>query len=340
MKFHMHLLPTYYPGEDPPFDRYLGNVLDMVALAEELGFEGFWFTEHHFLPYGGPIPNPAVMMAAAAARTKTIRLGCGISILPLHHPVQVAEDYAMVDAVSGGRLEFGIGGGNTQLDYDVYGVDRETRFGRFAEALAIIRGAWSQETFSHQGEVFRLPEFSIYPRPTQRPLPPIWVAGVSPDPFRWAGQQGFDIMTVSHPVPTARVQSAVTAWEEGLAAGGYDRASHRHKLNLRVWVDEDAARAKQVAERAIQRYDEVSNVGRESRVGDVLPDGSYDWEGMLRQARNIYGTPEQVTALLRQAEATFRFDIASITMSYGAIPFEDSVRAVRLFAAEVMPRLR
>jgi alkanesulfonate monooxygenase SsuD/methylene tetrahydromethanopterin reductase-like flavin-dependent oxidoreductase (luciferase family) len=340
MKFHMHLLPTYFPGEDPPFDTYLGNVLDQVALAEELGWEGFWFTEHHFLPYGGPIPNPAVMMAAAAARTKRIRLGCGISILPLHHPVQTAEDYAMVDAISGGRLEFGIGGGNTALDYQVYGVDRDTRFGRFEEALKIITGAWTNDRFSFKGKLWDLPEFSIYPRPSQLPLPPLWIAGVSPDPFRWAGEQGWNVMTVSHPVPPARVQSAVAAWEEGLAKGGHDRAAHSHKLNLRVWVDEDAMRAQQTAERAIQRYDDVSNVGRESRVGDLLPSGEYDWEGMRRQARNIYGTPDQVIALLRQAQETFRFDIASTTMSFGAIPFKDTVRAMRLFAAEVMPKLR
>ncbi len=117
MRFHAHLLPIYVPETDPPFGPYLNQVLEQVTLAEELGWECQWFTEHHFVQYGGPIPNPAVMLAAAAARTSRIRLGSAISILPLHHPVQTAEDYAMVDALSGGRLEFGIGRGNTELDY-------------------------------------------------------------------------------------------------------------------------------------------------------------------------------------------------------------------------------
>ncbi len=92
MRFHMHLLPTYFPDRDPPFDVYFQQILEQVQLAEELGFECFWFTEHHFVLYGGPVPNPAVMMAAAAARTSRIHLGSAISILPPHQPVQLAED--------------------------------------------------------------------------------------------------------------------------------------------------------------------------------------------------------------------------------------------------------
>ena len=125
MKFHMHLLTTYFPDRDPPFDVYFQQILDQIELAEELGWECFWFTEHHFIPYGGLIANPAVIMAAAAARTSRIRLGSSISILPLRHPLQTAEDYAMVDVASGGRLEFGIGRGNTLGDYTVYGVPPE-----------------------------------------------------------------------------------------------------------------------------------------------------------------------------------------------------------------------
>ena len=340
MNFHMHLLPTYRPGEDPPFSTYLQNVIETVVLAEELGWEGFWFTEHHFLPYGGPVPNPAIMMAAAAARTSTIRLGCGISILPLHHPVQTAEDYAMVDAISGGRLEFGIGTGNTQLDYDIYGIDREERRDRFAESFTIIINAWTKERFSHEGKFWRLPEFSVFPQPAQKPHPPLWVAGTAPDSLRWAGENGFNVMTVSHPVTGERVRGSVAAWREGLRSAGHDPANFRHKTNLRVWVDTDGERARAEAERGIARYDALSNVGRTSRVGDELPDGRYDWAGMLAQARNIYGTPEDCIRLLRIAQAAYDFDICSTTFNFGGAPHTEVLRAMRLFAKEVMPALR
>src|SRR5438309_5877106 len=167
MRFHMHLLPTYFPGEDPPFDVYFRQVLEQVQLAEELGFECFWFTEHHFVLYGGPVPNPAVIMSAAAARTSKIHLGSAISILPLHHPVQVAEDYAMVDVVSGGRLEFGVGLGNAPRDLQNFEISRDERRDRFEESLQLIRAAWNEERFTHHGKFWNLEDTSIYPRPVQ-----------------------------------------------------------------------------------------------------------------------------------------------------------------------------
>src|SRR5437868_1183027 len=186
MKFHMHLLTTYFEDSDPPFDVYFKQILDQIQLAEELGWECFWFTEHHFLLYGGPVPNPAVMMSAAAARTSKIRLGSAISILPLHHPVQTAEDYAMVDVMSNGRLEFGMGLGNTEIDYQMYGIPREESRARFEEAIDLILAAWSQEEFSHEGQFWKTTRASLLPRPVQHPHPPLWVAGTSPVSLGWA----------------------------------------------------------------------------------------------------------------------------------------------------------
>jgi len=134
MRFYINILTTYFPEIDPPYDVYYQQILEQVQLAEELGWECFMFNEHHFLGYGGLVANPAVLLAAAAARTSKIRLGPCIAILPLRHPLQSAEDYAMVDAVSAGRLEFGIGSGNTELDYKVFGVTRENDRQRLDEA--------------------------------------------------------------------------------------------------------------------------------------------------------------------------------------------------------------
>src|SRR2546425_12092495 len=121
MQFYTNILTTYFPDRDPPYDVYYQQILEQVQLAEELGWECFMFNEHHFLGYGGLVANPAVLLAAAAARTSKIRLGPCIAILPLRHPLHSAEDDAMVDAVSGGRLAVGIGSGNNPLDYQ--GVD-------------------------------------------------------------------------------------------------------------------------------------------------------------------------------------------------------------------------
>jgi len=337
----MHLLPSYNPGLDPPFPTYFRNTLEQIQLAEELVFECFWFTEHHFVLYGGPVPNPAVMMSAAAARTSTIRLGSAISILPLHHPLQVAEDYAMVDVVSGGRLNFGMGIGNTPGDFEAYDVPRDEARDRFAEAVDVITAAWTNERFSHTGKFWQIEDVALYPKPVQQPHPPYWVAGSSPASLGAAGRRGWSIMTVSHPFPPDHVRPGVEAWHAGLLEGGHDPAVHHCKLHVRVWVDENGAKAKELAEAAIVRYDtnqRSSRAGRYSQAGAAPPE--YNWDEMLAQGRNAYGNPDQVIQAIENARRHFDFDVFSATFAFGGMPHEDVKRSMRLFASEVMPAFR
>jgi alkanesulfonate monooxygenase SsuD/methylene tetrahydromethanopterin reductase-like flavin-dependent oxidoreductase (luciferase family) len=344
MRFHTHLLPTYFPGSDPPFGPYLQNILTQVTVAEELGWECQWFTEHHFLQYGGPIPNPAVMIAAVAARTSTIHLGSAISILPLHHPIQVAEDYAMADALSGGRLEFGIGRGNTALDYMIYGIDREESHERLEEAIDLIRKAWSQERFSHQGRFWQVEDCSLTPRPEQASSggPPIWIAATSMESTRWAGQQGFNLMTVSHPFPPEKVNAIVGSWRQGLQESGRDPAKFHNKLHIRVYADADRERAREIAEEAIVRYENLQEARHTARgLGNPnITHADYDWETMLAQGRNVYGNPDDCIRLIQAAQQHFDFDICSTTFNFGGIPFEDVMASMRLFAREVMPAFK
>jgi alkanesulfonate monooxygenase SsuD/methylene tetrahydromethanopterin reductase-like flavin-dependent oxidoreductase (luciferase family) len=334
MQFHMHLLPTYFPDRNPPFAVFFQEILEQVELAEELGWECFWFTEHHFLLYGGPVPNPAVMMAAAAARTRRIRLGSAISILPLHHPLRVAEDYAMVDVVSGGRLEFGIGLGNTALDFQVYGVPREESRPRLHEAAEVILKAWTNDSFCHEGRFWRFEEVAVYPPPVQRPHPPVWVAGHSPESLGWAGRHGFNIMMVAHPFPPEFYRPGLAAWCDGLAEAGLAPGERHRKLHVRVWIDEHAERTREVAEAAILRYDEIAQVGRDRRLSHA--DG-YDWDGMLARGRNVYGNPEQCVRALENSLKYYEPDILSTTFNFGGLPHEAIKKAMRLFAREVMP---
>ncbi|MCY4486975.1 MAG: LLM class flavin-dependent oxidoreductase [Deltaproteobacteria bacterium] len=223
MRFYVNILSTYFPDLDPPYEVYYRQMLEQIELAEELGFECFMFNEHHFLGYGGLIANPAVMLAAAATRTSRIRLGPCIAILSVRHPLQVAEDYAMVDAVSGGRLEFGIGLGNTALDYRVFETPQEEGRARYQEAHDVIVKAWTRERFSHEGRFWNFEEITLYPRPVQQPLPLIWVAGTSPEGLGWAGRQGYHIMTVGHPHPPDKVRAGVEAWRGSRGNGTESR---------------------------------------------------------------------------------------------------------------------
>jgi alkanesulfonate monooxygenase SsuD/methylene tetrahydromethanopterin reductase-like flavin-dependent oxidoreductase (luciferase family) len=251
----------------------------------------------------------------------------------------VAEDYAMVDVMSGGRLEFGIGLGNAPRDLVVYGVDREERRGRFEESLEIIKAAWTNERFSHEGNFWHIPEASIYPRPVQRPHPPFWAAATSIEAMQWAGCNGFNVMTVAHPFPPERVQGAVPAWKKALADAGHDPADHNCKIHLRVWLDETTERAREVAEPAIQRYDAHQMAAGVGRLAGGLP-ASYDWQGMLDQGRNVYGDPDDCIRYIGNTRRNYEFDIFSATFNFGGIPHEQVTKAMRLFAREVMPAFR
>jgi len=334
MRFYVNILTTYFPDRDPPYDAYYQQILEQIQLAEELGFECFMFNEHHFLGYGGLIANPAVMLAAAAARTSKIRLGTCIAITPLRHPLQSAEDYAMVDTISGGRLEFGVGSGNTALDYRVFGIPREEGHARMEEANEVIRKAWSQERSSHQGKFWQFEEITLYPRPVQQPHPPIWVAGTSAETLGWAGRMGYDIMTVGHPHPPTKVRPGVEAWRRELKTSGIDPDTRRCQFHIRTYVNESAKRAEEVAVAAITRYDEISRIGRKSAME---AQANYDWEGMLAAGRNLYGSPDQCVRIIHNSMKHYSFNIMTATFNFGGIPHDTIKASMRLFAKEVMP---
>ena len=337
MRFYINILTTYYPDLDPPYDVYYQQILEQIELAEELGWECFMFNEHHFLGYGGLVANPAVLLAAAAARTTRIRLGPCIAILSLRHPLQSAEDYAMVDAVSGGRLEFGIGSGNTPLDYQVFDIAREEGQERMEEALEIILKAWRNERFKHEGKFWRFQEITLYPRPVQQPHPPVWVAGTSAATLEWAGRRGYDIMTVGHPHPPEKVRPGVEAWKKALIENGIDPKNRRCQFHARTHVNESAERAREAAMPAITRYDAISRIGRRSAMPET---DHYDWEGMLATGRNLYGDPDQCVKIIHNAMRHYYFNILTTTFNFGGIPHDQITKSMRLFAKEVMPAFR
>ena len=334
MHFYINILTTYFSDIDPPYDVYYQHILEQVELAEELGWECFMFNEHHFLGYGGPVANPAVLLAAAAAMTSKIHLGPCIAILPLRHPLHSAEDYAMVDALSGGRLEFGIGSGNTELDYKVFGVNRETDRQRLDEAFEVILKAWTHDRFSHEGKFWQFGEVALYPRSVQKPHPPIWVAGTSAQTLEWAGRHGFHIMTVGHPHPPEKVRSGIEAWKRALIEQGIDPKDRHCQFHARTHVNESAERAREIATSAITRYDAISRIGRKSLA---VPPTEYDWDRMLATGRNNYGGPDECIKNIHNAMDNYYFDTLTTTFNFGGIPHAEIVKSMRLFAKEVMP---
>jgi alkanesulfonate monooxygenase SsuD/methylene tetrahydromethanopterin reductase-like flavin-dependent oxidoreductase (luciferase family) len=333
MRFDLVLLPTYVDGRDPAFDVYYRQILEQIELAEELGFTCCWFTEHHLAPYGGPVPNPAAMIMAAAARTARIRFGCSVCVLPLRHPLHVAEDYAMADAMSGGRIEFGVGVGNSPREYGAFGVEREDGRARFEEALTIVLGLWASDRFSYSGRFWTLEDASLYPRPSQRPHPPVWIAGSSEASLGRAGRLGYNIMTVAHPYEPEQVRPGVAVWRSQLIEGGRDPAQHHCLIHLRAFVGDSAPEAVSLGQAAIDRYNQLSRQG----LGRGARPSESDWEGMLAAGRNVYGDPTQCVELMRRTRQNYDFDVFGMQFNFGGLSHDEVVKSMRLFGKHVMP---
>jgi alkanesulfonate monooxygenase SsuD/methylene tetrahydromethanopterin reductase-like flavin-dependent oxidoreductase (luciferase family) len=165
----------------------------------------------------------------------------------------------------------------------------------------------------------------------------MWVAGHSPESLGWAGRHGFNIMITAHPYVPEHYPHAIQAWRDGLAVAGLAPADRSCKVHLRVWVDENAERAREVAEAAIVRYDISSEVSR-GRTG--FDPSTYDFAGMLASGRNVYGNPDQCIKAIQNAIDNYEFDIFSTTFNFGGIPHDQITRSMRLFAKEVMPAFK
>src|SRR5438067_241088 len=168
---------TFYFFQAVPWlshDEAVHRELEQMEWTEELGFDQSWLTEHHFIDYGLAV-DPGTLAAVAASRTRRVRIGLAAAILPFHHPLRLAEQTALVDIVSRGRLEVGFGRGNRPAEFRGYNVPQQENRDRFEEAVEIITQAWTQtEPFSYEGRFFTVRDTRVIPKPVQKPHPPVY----------------------------------------------------------------------------------------------------------------------------------------------------------------------
>src|SRR5262245_56302419 len=201
------------------------DLLAQVDLGEALGFNTVWLGELHFSRAFSLLADPLMLLAAAAQRTRRIRLGTAVTLLPLHNPVKIAEQAATADLLSDGRLEFGVGRGTAPLHYGGYGIPQEESRARFEEALDFILTAWAHATFSYEGKYFRATDLSIVPRPVQIPHPPVRVAANSPDTFPLAARRGLPIFATPPINPPDKLRDGLAVYRAAMpSAAGADTA--------------------------------------------------------------------------------------------------------------------
>ncbi len=228
------------------------ELLAEIELADTLGFRTAWLVEHHFMREYSHSSAPALVLAAAAQRTRRLRLGHAIVPLPYHHPVHVAEQLATLDILSHGRVEFGFGRGFSPREYEAFGIEMASSRARVAESLAILRQFFTGAPVHFTGRYYRLEALDILPKVLQRPHPPLWMAAVSPESFEYAAREGLGVLVGPFKpwfMVRADIERYRAAWRTAHGARRDPGLNPRVGMTLGVFCLEDGRRARALAKR-------------------------------------------------------------------------------------------
>lgn len=238
--FHLYRQPAGW-SEQQTYD-YENQV---ILWADELGFDTAWIAEHHFRDYG-IVPNTMLLMANLAARTRRVRFGNAVVIMPFHHPLRVAEDAAMMDLLSGGRLNFGFGRGYQGVEFTAFEVSMDDTREKTDEALEVILKAWEGKPFSHHGKYWHFDNVKVVPSPVQKPHPPLFYASISPDSIRHNARTGVPFITDSS-IKFDTLKESVQMWRAVAREHGHDPNANRHATMRAIYVGETNEKAREFA---------------------------------------------------------------------------------------------
>jgi alkanesulfonate monooxygenase SsuD/methylene tetrahydromethanopterin reductase-like flavin-dependent oxidoreductase (luciferase family) len=324
------------------------DAFELAQRAEAWGVECVWLGEIHFTPTRSVISASLQVASSIATRTRRLRVGTAVQVLPLNHPLRIAEEVATVDHISEGRFEFGIGRSGVVRSYDTYGVPYAESQARFREALEIIRQAWKGEPFSHAGQFYRFENATVTPRPYQVPHPPIRMAATSEETFPAAGRLGLPIFVGLRREEIADLQGYLgqyrRAWREAEHPG---EPSVYLRIPVYVSTTEEGAREepRQSLGAFFARQTELarSAVGRagagpaDRRQAEAERMAGLSYEDILAR-KVVFGTAPRVVDRLRQLEAELGLDgIVAELNPGGLIPVDLETRSLRLLAHEVIP---
>lgn len=322
--------------------------MDECMLAEELGFDAIFLAEHAFSEHGRP--SPAVSLGHLSARTSRIRLGTAVSVLAWHNPVEIAQDYATVDVLSGGRLNFGIGRGGRKHEFDGYGVDWLTSPERYLEALNVVLKAWEGKPFSFKGEFFEFPEIYVNPMPEQRPHPPLFQPTVTQEAIAAVVPQNITPIVGASFGSKARVQANFSFLAEVLKRENrtdMDRIAHPH-----IFVGDTVEKARRDARESVEwllenfaaTFDLPEGeeypqrfLGRK-RMGEYIRSLTFDRviEEDLMWIGDANYIAERVKWLREDCDVTYIIS----NMSPGGMEHEKVATSMEIFAAKVLPQFR
>ena len=326
MRYSILSIGDHYPGRPRSVAGLYDEVIGQCVLAERLGYEAYFTAEHHFHEYGA-VPDPAVLLTAMAAQTSRIRLGTAISVLPFRNPLTVAESYAMVDMLSGGRLVLGVGSGYLAHEFEGFGVLPQEKRDRFDEALEVLRLALSGEPVDFDGRYHKIDGVVLNVAPVQRPVP-IHVAVLRPEAAWHVGKAGNSIFCVPY-ASVAGMDDVATlfrSFAEGRAEAGLDGAGDAAAFAFHTFVADTDEEAREMAAEAFELY-----------VATRLYARRQTWDDIMASGLSLMGSVETVAEKLRLLAGWGLGHVLTLH-NFGGLAPETVERSMRLFAEEALPR--
>lgn len=279
------------------------RALQRIEIMDRGGYDAVWLAEHHFNSFS-VCPSVHVMGTHVAARTQRLRIGTAVTLAAFYHPLRIAEEVALLDVLSGGRVNWGAGRGFDPTEFRAFGVPPQQSADRFREAVEVVLAAWRSERLTHAGRYHRFEDVEVLPRPFQQPHPPVWVAASSEPALVWAAESGHTIMMDPHS-PHAEIARKLGIYRERLEAAGHSMRGREVPMARLVALAKTEAEAEEVARRGAAWI-----VG--SYMGQAPP-ATFDPKGLV-QARDpveryldgvvVYGTPERVVDELQRLAET------------------------------------
>jgi alkanesulfonate monooxygenase SsuD/methylene tetrahydromethanopterin reductase-like flavin-dependent oxidoreductase (luciferase family) len=323
----------------------------LVDAAEQWGLHVMWLAELHFVPDRSVLASPLILAAAIAQRTRRMKIGTAVQVLPLCHPLRLAEEAATVDQISDGRLIFGVGRSGFPRTYEAYGVPYEESRERFTETLEIVKRAWTEECFSYRGKYFACENVALVPKPRQKPYPPIRIAATSIDTYAAIGTLGHAIFIAARLGTLSELAPLVRGYREAYRAAGHSGTGEVY-LRVPVYVAETEERAQREPEESVMHLfrsiggqleasaslSGARAIEQRAERGQRLQTVSY--EDALRD-KMIVGTPDQVAEKLQRLRQEIGLDGILAELNPGSlIPHALVMNALHLLCREVMPRFR
>lgn len=348
MQFGVQFFPDVRP-EEKSAEIYFRESLDLAEAADRLGFRHIRIVEHYFHPYGGYSPNPIVFLAAAAQRTRQARLVTGAVLPAFNNPLKLAGEIAMLDAISGGRLDVGFARAFLPHEFRRFGVSPNESVARYREGIEQIDLLLTHENVSHAGRFHTIENTTSLPRPTQQPRPKFYVAALNtPESFEFAGRMGYAVMAIAF--VAEKMRPLLSAYREAWRAAGHP-GNGEVMIAFHMYCDEDGERARELASPLLDAYlASLVDAASDWLDGEVSADyPGYDKVIAGLRASNAadqiagggawVGTPAEISDTIARLQREFGgFEHASLQVNFNALPYDAALASMRLFAREVMPR--